>query len=94
MYAWHFAIDNTSACLSFSYLWPMETFAITDEYIQLNQLLKVMNWCEDGAHANFLIDEGKVTVNGQKELRRRNKIVAGMIVELDGQQVKVVKNES
>lgn len=68
----------------------METFAITDDYIHLNQLLKVMNWCNDGAHANFLIDEGKVKVNGVQELRRRNKILSGSIVELEGKQVKVV----
>jgi ribosome-associated protein len=67
----------------------METFEIKDEYIQLNQLLKAINWCNDGAHANLMIDEGLVKVNGAKELRRRNKIVPGMIVEFDGHQVKV-----
>ncbi len=67
----------------------METFEITDDYIQLNQLLKVLNWVNDGAHANFVIDEGLVTVNGEQELRRRNKIVAGFIVEFNGQSVKV-----
>jgi ribosome-associated protein len=70
----------------------METFPITDEYIQLNQLLKALNWCNDGAHAHALIDEGLVKVNGQQEFRRRNKITEGMIVELDGKKVKVVKS--
>jgi ribosome-associated protein len=69
----------------------METFKISDDYIQLNQLLKVMNWCNDGAHANFLIDEGKVKVNGEQELRRRNKIFPDMVVELEGKKVKVLK---
>ena len=69
----------------------METFQIKDEYIQLNQLLKVMNWCEDGAHANSIIDDGLVKVNGIKELRRRNKIGPGTIVEFDGMQVKVTR---
>jgi ribosome-associated protein len=67
----------------------METFTITEEYIQLNQLLKALNWCNDGAHANFLIDEGMVKVNGEQELRRRNKIVPGTIVEFDGKKVEV-----
>ena len=48
----------------------METFEIQDEYIQLNQLLKVMNWCESGAHANQLIEDGNIKVNGKKELRK------------------------
>jgi len=67
----------------------METFKIKGEYIQLNQLLKVLNWCEDGSHANYLIDEGLVKVNGITETRRRNKVVPGTIVELDGNKVEV-----
>lgn len=67
----------------------MEVFEINDDYIQLNQLLKVLNWVNDGAHANFVIDEGLVKVNGVKELRRRNKIVAGTLVEYDRKSVKV-----
>jgi|688.fasta_scaffold852414_2 ribosome-associated protein len=68
----------------------METFEITDEYIQLNQLIKVLQWSNDGAHSNFLIDEGQVKVNGVKELRRRNKIYPEMIVEFNSQKVKVI----
>ena len=67
----------------------METFQIKGEYIQLNQLLKVLNWCEDGSHANYIIDEGLVKVNGQTEKRRRNKIIPGAIVEFDGNKVEV-----
>ncbi len=68
----------------------METFEITDDYIQLSQLLKVLNWVNDGAHAHALIDEGLVKVNGKQEFRRRNKIVPGMVVELGKKKVKVV----
>lgn len=68
----------------------METFQIKDSHIQLNQLLKAMNWVNDGAHANAVIDEGLVKVNGKQELRRRNKIVLGMVVEFDKKKVKVV----
>jgi ribosome-associated protein len=68
----------------------METFEISDEFIQLNQLIKVLQWSNDGAHANFLIDEGQVKVNGIKELRRRNKIYPEMVVEFNGEKVKVI----
>lgn len=71
----------------------METFTLTSEYIQLNQLLKAMNWCNDGGQANMMIDDGLVKVNGVVELRRRNKITSGTIVELDGQKVKVISAE-
>jgi len=69
----------------------METFEITGEYIQLNQLLKALNWVNDGAHAHTVIDNGKVKVNGARELRRRNKIMPGMVVEYNGKKVKVTQ---
>jgi ribosome-associated protein YbcJ (S4-like RNA binding protein) len=50
----------------------------------------VLQWSNDGAHSNFLIDEGQVKVNGVKELRRRNKIYPEMIVEFNSQKVKVI----
>lgn len=68
----------------------MEIIQIKDTYIQLNQLLKVMGWCEDGAQSNIIIDQGLVKVNGTKEFRRRNKIVPGTIVEYDGKKVTVI----
>lgn len=65
----------------------METFKIKGEYIQLNQLIKAMGWCENGAQANTLIDEGLVKVNGVVEHRKRNKLVPGSKIEFEGQQV-------
>ena len=68
----------------------METFTITGDMILLNQLLKALNWCESGAQANAAIDAGLVKVNGKKELRKRNKLTKDMIVEFDGNKVKLV----
>jgi ribosome-associated protein len=68
----------------------METFEIKGEIILLNQLLKALNWCESGAQANATIEEGLVKVNGKKELRKRNKLPKGTIVEFDGNKVKLV----
>jgi ribosome-associated protein len=67
----------------------METFKIKGEYIQLNQLLKVLGWCDNGSEANEYIDQSKVKVNGNTELRKRNKIYPGMVVEMDGNKVQV-----
>lgn len=67
----------------------METFKIKGEYIQLNQLLKVMGWCDSGGNANTLIDSGKVKVNGVVELRRRNKLARGFKVEFDSKVVAI-----
>ena len=65
----------------------METFKLTEEYIQLNQLLKAMAWCSNGAEANAMIDGGQVKVNGEVELRKRNKIRKGFKVEFNDQAV-------
>jgi ribosome-associated protein len=67
----------------------METFTITGEYIHLNQLLKLMRWCENGGEANAAIENGDVMVNGVVETRKRNKIIKGMKVQFDGQEVMV-----
>jgi ribosome-associated protein len=67
----------------------METFKIKGEYIQLNQLIKAMGWCENGAQANTLIDEGLVKVNGTIEHRKRNKLVIGDKVEFNKKEVVV-----
>jgi ribosome-associated protein len=67
----------------------METFKIKGEYIQLNQLLKVLGWCGSGGEANALIDSGKVKVNGVVELRKRNKIFSGFKVEYDSKTVTI-----
>ncbi|MFL5765631.1 MAG: RNA-binding S4 domain-containing protein [Bacteroidia bacterium] len=67
----------------------MQKFKIRDEYIQLNQLIKAMGWCENGAQANSLIDEGLVKVNGAVELRKRNKLIPGSTVEFNGNIVTI-----
>lgn len=65
----------------------METFKIKGEYIQLNQLIKAMGWCENGAQANTLIDNGLVKVNGMVEHRKRNKLIIGTRIEYNNQHV-------
>lgn len=68
----------------------MTKYEIQGEVIQLNQLLKFLGWVESGSQANECISEGLVTVNGQIELRKRNKILNGFIIEFDGQIVQIV----
>ena len=68
----------------------MQTFELSDEYIHLNQLLKIMHWANDGGHANQLINDGEIKVNGQTELRRRNKIISGMLVEMEDKKIQVI----
>ncbi len=68
----------------------MTTFEIHDDIILLNKLLKALNWCESGAQANAAIEDGMVKVNGKIELRKRNKLGKGYIIEFNGNKVKLV----
>ncbi|PRD47019.1 RNA-binding S4 domain-containing protein [Sphingobacterium haloxyli] len=68
----------------------MQNFILKGDYIQLIQLLKVMNWVEHGAMAQFVVEEGLVKYNGQVDYRKRLKVKVGDIIEFDGQQVKIV----
>ncbi len=61
------------------------------EHIALCDLLKRMGMCENGGHAKAVIGEGQVKVNGKVETRKRCKITPGLVVEFDGQSVKVLE---
>ncbi len=60
------------------------------EFIELNKLLKLLGWAESGGEANNLITDGLVKVNGEMELRKRKKLIAGDEVVFSDQQVKIV----
>lgn len=68
----------------------MQTFTLKGEYIQMIQLLKVLNWVEHGAMAQWVVEQGMVKYNDQVDLRKRLKVKIGDQVEFDGQVVKIV----
>lgn len=57
----------------------MEYFKLRkdEEYIQLNDLIKVLNWVGSGGEAKQVILDEKVTVNDSPELRIRRKLRSG-----------------
>jgi ribosome-associated protein len=59
------------------------------EYIELNDLLKVMGLFDSGGMAKTAIAEGRVTVDGHLELRRRCKIRMGQVVAFEGRAIVV-----
>jgi ribosome-associated protein len=67
-----------------------QNFVITDEYIELNKLLKAIGVCDTGGQAKMIVEDGLVTVDGETETRKRRKIKDGMIVQYDAHRVKVV----
>ena len=60
------------------------------EYIQLNNLLKFLDLVNSGGEAKIRIQNEEVIVDGQIELRVRNKLRKGAIVEFDGTVIHVL----
>lgn len=68
----------------------MIEFELTEEYIELIKLLKVLQIAETGGMAKHMVDEGMVLRNGETELRKRAKITRGETIEVAGQTIKTV----
>ena len=67
----------------------MEKIKLRDEYIKLGQALKAANLVESGVDAKFVVQDGLVKVNGEVCLQRGKKLVAGDVVEFDGETIKI-----
>lgn len=67
-------------------------FELEDEYIELYKLIKVLDLVDSGAQAKLIISDGYVTRNGEIELRKRAKIIAGDSLVVGGDvSIDVVK---
>lgn len=64
-------------------------FKIKSDYIELDNLLKVLNFVESGSEAKRLVQGGYVKVNGEPEARVRRKLKAGDKVSAAGKEVDV-----
>ncbi len=67
----------------------MEIFTLNTEFIELNKLLKLLGIAETGGHANVIITDGEVKVNGEVELQKRKKLRIGDLIELEGVKIKI-----
>jgi ribosome-associated protein len=55
-------------------------FELTSEFIELNQLLKLVGLCDSGGAGKQIVASGEVRVDGKQELRKTAKIRAGQKV--------------
>ena len=62
---------------------------ITGEMIRLGQLLKLAGVVGDGAQARSLIEDGKVTVDGEVDRRRGRQVQPGSSVALGETRIRV-----
>lgn len=59
------------------------------EFVELNQLLKLVGVCESGGAGKALVSAGAVRVDGAVESRRTCKIRAGQTVRVGGLEITV-----
>jgi ribosome-associated protein len=67
----------------------MVIIKLREDFIKLGQALKAAGLVESGVDAKFVIQDGLVKVNGSIETQRGKKLIAGDIVEFDGEKIKI-----
>ena len=62
-----------------------ETFKLRSDVIDLLQLLKAAGYAATGGEAKIMVTDELIVANGAVEGRKRRKLRAGDVVEIDGQ---------
>ncbi len=65
-------------------------FRLKSEFVELDNLLKVLELVASGAEAKQQIQAGLVKVNGEVESRVRRKLRSGDCVEFGGEKIDIV----
>jgi ribosome-associated protein len=67
----------------------MRDVEITKEPVELYKILKFEGILSSGGEAKAAIADGLVMVNGEVETRKRKKIVAGDIIEIGDEKIRI-----
>lgn len=65
-------------------------FKLADDYVELNQLLKLVGVCDSGGMGKTIVASGAVTVDGVVEWRKTCKIRAGQVVQFADVVIRVM----
>jgi ribosome-associated protein len=65
------------------------SFELNGEFVELNQLLKLVGLCDSGGAGKMLVASGGVKVDGKQELRKTAKIRAGQQVSVGDVRISV-----
>jgi len=66
---------------------------LESEFVELYKILKFEGLTDSGGMAKQMIADGRVSVNGEIETRKRKKIIAGDKIIFSGQSIEV-KNKT
>ena len=69
---------------------PIIDFELDREFVELNQLLKLVGLCDSGGAGKALVASGAVRVDGQPETRKTAKIRPGQSVQVGDAEIRVV----
>ncbi|AXK72461.1 RNA-binding S4 domain-containing protein [Lysobacter sp. TY2-98] len=64
-------------------------FELEGDFVELNQLLKLVGLCDSGGAGKQLVASGAVNVDGTVELRKTAKIRAGQVVRVGHVEIHV-----
>ncbi len=64
-------------------------FKLEAEFVELNQLLKLVGLCDSGGAGKAMVADGVVQVDGKQELRKTAKIRDGQIVQVGQIKIRV-----
>jgi ribosome-associated protein len=67
-----------------------QAIEISGDMIRLGQLLKLAGAAAGGSEAKALIADGRVSVNGEPELRRGRQLHPGDLVRIGSDELRVV----
>lgn len=65
-------------------------FTLEGEYVELNQLLKLVGLCDSGGIGKQMVASGIVSVDGRPELHKTAKIRSGQTVTLEDVLIRVI----
>lgn len=68
---------------------PELQFELNGEFVELNQLLKLVGLCDSGGIGKQIVASGVVYVDGQQELRKTAKIRKDQEVILEDIRIKI-----
>lgn len=68
-------------------------FQLNGEFVELNQLLKLVGLCDSGGAGKALVASGEVAVDGQQELRKTAKVRARQVVTLGDISIRVLAGD-
>jgi ribosome-associated protein len=65
-------------------------FQLTQDYIELMKLLKLLGLVDTGGQAKVVIEDGLVTYNNETEYRKRKKLFKGDVVLFNNYEINII----